>query len=185
MCIRDRESTIRSWLEERLNRMLRDASGEEPLEKRLERLDFRAMEQLMKDLLNQFGKTFPLVLSEKPEMKSRELFDSPEWGSGFGSSSTSGGKNPDIPDLDRAYRKLCLRYQKLLLPLSKSLKRSKDECTSPFFMTRCEEYTSDQTVFFEQFFSDQKNPYVGFRRCLLYTSPSPRDGLLSRMPSSA
>ena len=26
------------------------------------------------------------------------------------------------------------------------------------------------------------NPYGG---CLLYTSPSPRDGLLSRMPSSA
>ena len=25
----------------------------------------------------------------------------------------------------------------------------------------------------------------GFRTCLLYTSPSPRDGLLSRMPSSA
>ena len=24
-----------------------------------------------------------------------------------------------------------------------------------------------------------------FKRCLLYTSPSPRDGLLSRMPSSA
>ena len=24
-----------------------------------------------------------------------------------------------------------------------------------------------------------------FRACLLYTSPSPRDGLLSRMPSSA
>ena len=26
---------------------------------------------------------------------------------------------------------------------------------------------------------------LGFSRCLLYTSPSPRDGLLSRMPSSA
>ena len=26
---------------------------------------------------------------------------------------------------------------------------------------------------------------VGFSGCLLYTSPSPRDGLLSRMPSSA
>ena len=26
---------------------------------------------------------------------------------------------------------------------------------------------------------------VGFYICLLYTSPSPRDGLLSRMPSSA
>ena len=27
--------------------------------------------------------------------------------------------------------------------------------------------------------------YVLYRDCLLYTSPSPRDGLLSRMPSSA
>ena len=27
--------------------------------------------------------------------------------------------------------------------------------------------------------------HQSFRRCLLYTSPSPRDGLLSRMPSSA
>ena len=26
---------------------------------------------------------------------------------------------------------------------------------------------------------------ITFRHCLLYTSPSPRDGLLSRMPSSA
>ena len=31
-----------------------------------------------------------------------------------------------------------------------------------------------------------KVPLVGLNlRCLLYTSPSPRDGLLSRMPSSA
>ena len=29
---------------------------------------------------------------------------------------------------------------------------------------------------------DARGPYSG---CLLYTSPSPRDGLLSRMPSSA
>ena len=27
--------------------------------------------------------------------------------------------------------------------------------------------------------------YRGIKVCLLYTSPSPRDGLLSRMPSSA
>ena len=26
---------------------------------------------------------------------------------------------------------------------------------------------------------------LAFKNCLLYTSPSPRDGLLSRMPSSA
>ena len=29
------------------------------------------------------------------------------------------------------------------------------------------------------------NLYQVYRNCLLYTSPSPRDGLLSRMPSSA
>ena len=29
------------------------------------------------------------------------------------------------------------------------------------------------------------NPSLTTRGCLLYTSPSPRDGLLSRMPSSA
>ena len=28
-------------------------------------------------------------------------------------------------------------------------------------------------------------PKTWFKNCLLYTSPSPRDGLLSRMPSSA
>ena len=34
---------------------------------------------------------------------------------------------------------------------------------------------------------DKKNVIVDakFKTCLLYTSPSPRDGLLSRMPSSA
>ena len=31
----------------------------------------------------------------------------------------------------------------------------------------------------------EKFGYTVYRRCLLYTSPSPRDGLLSRMPSSA
>ena len=32
---------------------------------------------------------------------------------------------------------------------------------------------------------DQFNRPGWVNRCLLYTSPSPRDGLLSRMPSSA
>ena len=31
----------------------------------------------------------------------------------------------------------------------------------------------------------QRRSKYGAKRCLLYTSPSPRDGLLSRMPSSA
>ena len=32
---------------------------------------------------------------------------------------------------------------------------------------------------------EEENLYRIFNDCLLYTSPSPRDGLLSRMPSSA
>ena len=32
---------------------------------------------------------------------------------------------------------------------------------------------------------EHESPYALFMDCLLYTSPSPRDGLLSRMPSSA
>ena len=31
----------------------------------------------------------------------------------------------------------------------------------------------------------QEGLVVSYKGCLLYTSPSPRDGLLSRMPSSA
>ena len=34
-------------------------------------------------------------------------------------------------------------------------------------------------------FGEMKQMLVWFKSCLLYTSPSPRDGLLSRMPSSA
>ena len=34
-------------------------------------------------------------------------------------------------------------------------------------------------------YADANNKPTGFDVCLLYTSPSPRDGLLSRMPSSA
>ena len=38
---------------------------------------------------------------------------------------------------------------------------------------------------FEDFRDKQLNVLVKCVTCLLYTSPSPRDGLLSRMPSSA
>ena len=38
---------------------------------------------------------------------------------------------------------------------------------------------------FANFLEVVKLPLVAFVTCLLYTSPSPRDGLLSRMPSSA
>ena len=34
-------------------------------------------------------------------------------------------------------------------------------------------------------FDEENEIFIPFKYCLLYTSPSPRDGLLSRMPSSA
>ena len=34
-------------------------------------------------------------------------------------------------------------------------------------------------------FEEKRDMHIGYPSCLLYTSPSPRDGLLSRMPSSA
>ena len=54
----------------------------------------------------------------------------------------------------------------------KTLNRGKTVAT--FCMAKAETY---------QYIHD--NPSIVFRTCLLYTSPSPRDGLLSRMPSSA
>ena len=46
------------------------------------------------------------------------------------------------------------------------------------FKTNVDIYDSSKTFFFTPTMDNYSN-------CLLYTSPSPRDGLLSRMPSSA
>ena len=45
--------------------------------------------------------------------------------------------------------------------------------------------TSTVVVTLQNFSPEEMNAPTGTRGCLLYTSPSPRDGLLSRMPSSA
>ena len=49
------------------------------------------------------------------------------------------------------------------------------------------DYTQEDyiTRFFTDALSGQECAIVVRNGCLLYTSPSPRDGLLSRMPSSA
>ena len=43
---------------------------------------------------------------------------------------------------------------------------------------------SSENILSDDWKPHKKNPVI-FDPCLLYTSPSPRDGLLSRMPSSA
>ena len=46
--------------------------------------------------------------------------------------------------------------------------------------------TSDIGIGFpEMYLLDDMDKNINLYSCLLYTSPSPRDGLLSRMPSSA
>ena len=46
---------------------------------------------------------------------------------------------------------------------------------------RCKEHIQEGDVDV----TSRKCEFIGCNICLLYTSPSPRDGLLSRMPSSA
>ena len=62
---------------------------------------------------------------------------------------------------------------------------SAEKTTVDTIWAGCETYASDKLI--ET--GNESWPYnpltVMGRTCLLYTSPSPRDGLLSRMPSSA
>ena len=53
-----------------------------------------------------------------------------------------------------------------------------------FYEARAEIPESSWRAFVEDFFTFELIPLTAVP-CLLYTSPSPRDGLLSRMPSSA
>ena len=49
-------------------------------------------------------------------------------------------------------------------------------------------YVPDATIRIfspQAYFRNHQKGHGWFNHCLLYTSPSPRDGLLSRMPSSA
>ena len=48
-----------------------------------------------------------------------------------------------------------------------------------------QEYMSDAEALADVQNTDTDTKAEHIRSCLLYTSPSPRDGLLSRMPSSA
>ena len=74
-------------------------------------------------------------------------------------------------------------YKKILFPNSGSYKWSSSETTLPANETKKE---FDKKPVLERF--DHQLKISGLKTshtCLLYTSPSPRDGLLSRMPSSA
>ena len=72
--------------------------------------------------------------------------------------------------------------------VSEELAESSVELAEEFSLTTAElSYLTSRRLAFENL--ARRNNHVGIRSvstaCLLYTSPSPRDGLLSRMPSSA
>ena len=62
--------------------------------------------------------------------------------------------------------------------------RSRFASTDRYIATRDLEVAVNAAVALERPLLVKGEPGTG-KTCLLYTSPSPRDGLLSRMPSSA
>ena len=61
-----------------------------------------------------------------------------------------------------------------------------DKVLKPSKRVLCEQDGNKYTLVIKETLLKEAGPYsVKATNCLLYTSPSPRDGLLSRMPSSA
>ena len=77
----------------------------------------------------------------------------------------------------------------IILSLSKTLVLAKDELSvvdNLFHIDQMNSHNENFALYFKTrekaiLARGEKSNYI----CLLYTSPSPRDGLLSRMPSSA
>ena len=75
--------------------------------------------------------------------------------------------------------RLEIAHEKNAILREEKLKITVDDVIA--FQKAKSEYASSQ----DQSFVDQLEKQEQVKFCLLYTSPSPRDGLLSRMPSSA
>ena len=86
-------------------------------------------------------------------------------------------------DLPNHYDDLDLIYNEIWTSLIRGKKDSKSEFHQCYVSTYSDDYPSLRTVVLRH--ANKDNLTISFHTCLLYTSPSPRDGLLSRMPSSA
>ena len=78
-----------------------------------------------------------------------------------------------------------VKIGKIELPEFPLLLAPMEDVSDPPFRALCKEQGAD--VVYTEFISSEGliSPSLEINSCLLYTSPSPRDGLLSRMPSSA
>ena len=109
------------------------------------------------------GKEIIKDLTNSPEyMTYLGNLDGLDWLTGHNSKITIPNYEDIAEDLNSEKRKLDI------------LTRYNDKALSPL------QQTTKQIAIF-----DTKNNIQELEDCLLYTSPSPRDGLLSRMPSSA
>ena len=76
----------------------------------------------------------------------------------------------------------------ILINIESSDEDSNEENSKTEPLTHTPSGDSEKTAPIKDLFGVQPEPYIITAQhsdCLLYTSPSPRDGLLSRMPSSA
>ena len=93
-------------------------------------------------------------------------------------------KNPvdqDISQKAKTKKKIDKRLERLTRPTFSSNKKSGKK------LRNSNNKSTNKKVVKRKSFSTQKKNILNTKckSCLLYTSPSPRDGLLSRMPSSA
>ena len=81
-------------------------------------------------------------------------------------------KNASDDEIKKSYRKLAMKYHPDRNKDDKESERKFKEVSAAYEILK----DSEKRSAYDQY---------GHDACLLYTSPSPRDGLLSRMPSSA
>ena len=69
--------------------------------------------------------------------------------------------------------------------IPETLKKPIDDLTELFSKLRKDKKFLKERDFYFKNYVGAPTPFIKLENCLLYTSPSPRDRLLSRMPSSA
>ena len=89
------------------------------------------------------------------------------------------------PVIDQAFNPTTRRIQALRMPVVAAVNGVAAGAGASIAMACDIVIASPQASFIQAFSKIGLIPDAGSSCCLLYTSPSPRDGLLSRMPSSA
>ena len=90
-------------------------------------------------------------------------------------------KNASESEIKKAYRKLAIKYHPDKNPGNSAAEQNFKEAAEAYEILS----NPQKRQQYDQFGHAAFEGGQGFGGCLLYTSPSPRDATLSRMPSSA